>query len=394
MKSPLKRFSYVLAFIADPSQTRPKVSKDRPDPLLSYYQSSIPNQSRNYAGSSSTSQNESATRSANHHTRKMSLTSMSSDSDYSYDSDEKDDVFHSDTNASKSTAAEVSSPATRRSGTPSKGGADRRRMAIVQMDSVNELRGYKSSSETTSSSNSIRSRRGLKSNLTGLALVAPPDAALRTYSHLTPPSTAPVAADYMNHHILTARQDNKGQGHNRSASENPPKPSSRDTDRQKASTQGTQSAILPENNKRTKVENDNNGSHSLADPMPRSPSPESPKPNDDRDHAHGLLSPPTTSYPSAHIIDMFSPIVTPNIGEGKEIHVPVAGPVVVKLDDVIEPRNQQPTPSWRNESPALSSAFSSSVLSNKSAYLHYEPGKSCCVGDYLFFFLPLITFLL
>lgn len=84
------------------------------------------------------------------HERKLSTSS----SDYSYDSDAKSEA------------------STRRGTTPSKGGADRRRVAIVQMPS-------------------FRSRRGQ----TPLALVAPPDAAPTNYTHLTPPPTANIPSD-------------------------------------------------------------------------------------------------------------------------------------------------------------------------------------------------------
>ena len=85
------------------------------------------------------------------HERKHSTSS----SDYSYDSDAKSEAS-----------------TTRRGTTPSKGGADRRRVAIVQMPS-------------------FRSRRGH----TGLALVAPPDAAPTSYTHITPPPTANTPSD-------------------------------------------------------------------------------------------------------------------------------------------------------------------------------------------------------
>ena len=83
------------------------------------------------------------------HERKLSTSS----SDYSYDSDAKSEA------------------STRRGTTPSKGGADRRRVAIVQMPS------FRSRGET------------------GLALVAPPDAAPTNYTHLTPPPTADMPSD-------------------------------------------------------------------------------------------------------------------------------------------------------------------------------------------------------
>lgn len=62
-----------------------------------------------------------------------------------------------------------------------------------------------------------------------------------------------------------------------------------------------------------------------------------------------LVAPPDaapTNYTSSH---NDTPPITPEIGQPKEIHIPVAGPVVVNLD---------------SHSPSLSI----------SSYLHYQPG--------------------
>ncbi|KDR83419.1 hypothetical protein GALMADRAFT_235540 [Galerina marginata CBS 339.88] len=362
--------------------TRSKPAREHSaDHLLSYYESSIPNEGRNYAPPRSPTTAKAPSSRPTHPTRKISTTSMSSDSDYSYDSETTD---------AKDAASEASSSVTRRSSTPSKGGADRRRVAIVQMDSVNEG-GFKTSSETASTTGSIRSRRGHKSNLAGLALVAPPDAALRTYTQLTPPSTAPITGDYMHHNLLTAHQD---KGHNRSASENPPskKAPSRDTAIVGAA-QGSQSSMShlsseDKSKKGTKDEDNSKGNvprsnepQKIANSRSTSPDLETNK--DGRvDRIQGLLSPPYSGYPSMNAIDMFSPIVTPEIGEGKEIHVPVAAPVVLKLDNM-KPKKAQSAVSWRSESPAAVSVHSSSssyVASATSAYLHYQPGVHATAG--------------
>jgi hypothetical protein len=55
---------------------------------------------------------------------------------------------------------------------------------------------------------------------------------------------------------------------------------------------------------------------------------------------------------------MFSPL-TPEIGQPKEIHIPVAGPVVVNLDSHL-----------RNPPPPDPSSFGTPI----SSYLHYQPG--------------------
>ena len=174
------------------------------------------------------------------HERKRSTSS----SEYSYDSDAKSEA------------------STRRGTTLSKGGADRRRVAIVQMPS-------------------LRSRAGQ----TGLALVAPPDAAPTNYTHLTPPPTANIPSD----------QDTNL--HQRDIS---------------TSTKNT-------------LDDDQNSSRRLQAP------------------SRGLTSShtPLTSSP------MFPP-VTPEIGQVKEIHIPKAGPIIVNLSshsrNVPSSRTDSPLP--------------------------------------------------
>lgn len=359
MKSPLKRLSYVLAFIGDaaPTRSRSKPAKDRSDNVLSYYESSIPNESRNSA--------QPADHPPGNHTRKASTTSVSSDSDYSYDSETTD---------AKGATSEASSGVTRRSSTPSKGGADRRRVAIVQMDTVNEG-SYKNSSDTSSLSSSLHSRRGNKSKLAGLALVAPPDAALRTYTHLTPPLSAPVTTDSTNNSLLTAHQD---KGHNRSASEI--SSSKNVSPRDFADIVGASQASIPDEQDSAKEpagEGHSNNNLSMLITAARSPSPDKQSAKGDQENrSRELLHPLNGGHPSQSVIDIFSPIVTPDIGEGKEIFDPVAGPVVVKLEDIS--MKGRSSLSWRSESPALASVHTHSRSSTPSAvpaYLHYEPGK-------------------
>ena len=178
-----------------------------------------------------------------YHERKLS----SSSSDYSYDSDAK-----SDTSARRG----------------SKGGADRRRVAIVQVPS-------------------FRPRRGQCSDL---ALVAPPDAALTNYTHLT---SANIPSD--------------------------------------------QDAGLEIN------KYDKNSSRRSQSPL------------------RGLTTPNIPLTP----LSMFSP-VTPDIGQAKEIYIPVAGPIVVNLDS-----HSRKGPSSRTDSPL---SDSSSFGTPMSSFLHYQPG--------------------
>jgi hypothetical protein len=110
-----------------------------------------------------------------------------------------DSATENDASDSTSSKHEVSE-GTRRTGTLSEGGTDRRRLAIVQMDcAVGDISQSGSAVNFYTgdfSSSSVRSRRGL-GRLGDLALVAPPDASPRSYAYMTPPSTAPATADRM-----------------------------------------------------------------------------------------------------------------------------------------------------------------------------------------------------
>lgn len=365
MKSPLKRLSYVLAFVGDATLTRPKLTKENTsDNLLSYYSSSIANEGRDYSRSRSAEKPLSSRASNTHAQKAPATTSASSSSDYSDDSKVPD---------TRAVSSEASSSVTRRSGTPSTGGADKRRIAIVQMDSVSEtLRKSTSTSDTASSSNSVRSRRVGANNLSGLALVAPPDASLRSYTHFTPPSTAPVTADL---------------GHHRSASESPADRSnipSRDSGTVGA-VQGTPrtktAPFISQNNTRnTKEEDKNNSRYSPLDGFRRSTASRSPSPTKQPNRVGSSVEFTSPLNRTATRPQMMSSmqVMTPSIGEGKQIDMPVAGPVVIKLDN-LPLRASHSSPSWRSDSPTLSqgtasnhgSAFSSAT----SSYLRYEPGK-------------------
>ena len=189
------------------------------------------------------------------HERKLST---SSSSDYSYDSDAKSEAS-----------------TTRRGTTPSKGGADRRRVAIVQMPSFRS--------------------RGQR----GLALVAPPDAAPTNY---TPPQTANIPSD----------QETNLYQRNISTS--------------------------------TKVTHHDDQSSSR-----RSQSPSK------------RLTPNTPLTP----LSLFSP-VTPEIGQAKEIYIPVAGPIVLNLSS-----HSRRVSSSRTDSPLPDPSLPGTPM---SSFLHYQPG--------------------
>ncbi|KJA24559.1 hypothetical protein HYPSUDRAFT_38607 [Hypholoma sublateritium FD-334 SS-4] len=357
----------------EPTPTRPKLSKEASDNLLSYYSSPIADEGRDYSQQRSPEKPQSNR--AHVKAKKASaVASTSSSSDYSDDSEVTD---------ARDIPSEASSSVARRSGTPSKGGADKRRIAIVQMDHVSDT-ARKSNSDTASTNNSIRSRRGNANSFAGLALVAPPDAAVQSYAQLTPPSTAPPAAadNRSNSHLM----DDHENGRHRSSSASPAGRLSRDTyTGSVGSAQGTRAAaapILPADNDKTKKNTKPDDKYNLIlaplDVSQRSATSQSSSPathSDPVDCGRNVVS-PLDRMSSPQMMSPL-PIVTPSIGEGKEIDKPVAGPVVVKLDNLAS-KTSHSTASWRSDSPTPShgsasihgSTYSSSAT---SSYLRYEP---------------------
>ncbi|KAF8076103.1 hypothetical protein FPV67DRAFT_1470357 [Lyophyllum atratum] len=244
------------------------------------------------------------------------------------------------TDFSTNAASTVTSKATRRSKAPSDGGSDRRRLAIVEMDSLDDSPPSRSK-DGHSQGGSIRSRRGLPSSLAGLALVAPPDAAPTTYSHLTPPTTAPATGDI-----------------SRAAT-------SRDAQ--------TVPRVLVESDK-LNPPGDQRSRHS------RSPSPSAI--SDASDQTHGLLSPVQHARPGmTRGGTQKSLILTPEIGEEKDISTRVAAPVVINLESA-RPFRRRETPGGNDGSQVAVQPFSATPFATQEAsgYLHYQPGVHATAG--------------
>ena len=272
-KHPLNFLIVFLAGAHNPkaSRRRSRASKRAERPkrdsghYLTYYQSSLAD------GRSDTSDSV-------HHIKHLSVDSTSS-SEYS-----------SDSNSTNSKLTDV--PRARmRSGVPSDGGSDRRRMAIVEVDvESNE-------SSQRHRRGSIRTRRGLHSSLAGLALVAPPDAAPKSYCNLTPPFTAPPSADTM---IGDQKRSASREQTCRTASNSPSR----------------QPRIFVEDNTISQPT-------ALYHSVPRHQRPSSPSDGSDRH-----LSPQHTRTPAGR-----EPLIkTPDIGEEKDIFIRVAAPVVINLE--------------------------------------------------------------
>lgn len=262
----------------------------------------------------------------------------------------------------------------RRPSVPSQESVDRRRLAIVELDSslppsVRRKEGSGSGFAGGSPQSSLSSRRGIHVN--GLALVAPPDASPATYTNLTPPPSAPPVSG------------NRGLGiappaaatHSRSASEaigghlHLHRKTSRDigivgVGRVIPSISETGNQSSPRLNRLT----DPSLLHAPIFQTPsksRSPSPAVQTP-DLTENGTPTINSSTPHFwdPNARDREQTS---TPAIGESKDIQQPVVGPVVVGLHSGKVMRREPMHPMDINNA---------SVTTKGSSYPHYEAQPS------------------
>ncbi|KAJ3795181.1 hypothetical protein GGU11DRAFT_245774 [Lentinula aff. detonsa] len=310
------------------SGLRPVLGRSDTDNLLSYYQSPLADS--HYEG------NEGKARRSAVPSRQLSI--ASSDSDYS-------DSSHSDYTG---TAAH------KRLNMPSEGGSDRRRVAIVEMDTLVE----------TAKKNSIRSRRG-KDGFGSLALVAPPDASPKSYSQLTPPLTAPIEGK---HGLELSSQDDL-RTHHRSQSEAISiQKSPRDVGIVGTTIQPIILDLDTVNEKGQALQPPPLFIH----PQSRSPSP-------------GVaLSSPTSLLPlvKRRSTGQSITVVTPEIGAAKPIDAPVASPVVISLHsrDVVQTTSPDTSPSMSDITPQTVPQPELHSPHVPASYLTYKPGIHATAG--------------
>ncbi|KAF4602344.1 hypothetical protein EYR40_005549 [Pleurotus pulmonarius] len=353
---------------------RPRLARDTAstDRLLSYYQSALAG--KETYGESYSEQGVTPTSVKNtvrliHHKRENSTgSSCSSSSDYSADS-----PLASPTNTTPSTSSSTSR-VRRRPSIPSEGGEDRRRLAVVEMDAHSG----KPRTDKLPSSSDIRSRRGVNTRLEGLALVAPPDAAPRTYTQLTPPPTAPIVGPSVDR---VSRSNDSNALHQRSASEavvGLRHKTSRDV-----GIVGTSKSIPPSTNA-PKLDGNQQGvtPGSLKPPIFQRPQTRSPSPGgtsdaSDSSFRRNLSSPhqalPMTSHHTTY------PILTPEIGQAKQIGAPVASPVVVNINNVYSANTRLDSPSSAPDDPKPMHPPRLPVSPTMS-YLRYQPGLHATAG--------------
>ncbi|KAI0771491.1 hypothetical protein BD413DRAFT_475757 [Trametes elegans] len=420
---------------------RPNLVRRETDQILSYYQSEHAGRSFDYATAAGAADNAQHSSPAPH-VRKGSA--FSSESDYSshYSSESVTSDSPSATTPVRATTTKSQPEGTRthnpvarhsrRPSVPTEGGADRRRLAIVEMDEPAPLsvgrkrsRGLKDKSSqdfthTPSSSMSgstLFSRRGV--HIGGLALVAPPDASPRTYTNLTPPSSAPVAADRTSHPPPSASSHYHHHAHARSASEAAQSSNSHSQYHSHSHSQ-SQSQYSRLHHKSSRdvgivgLSSASTASESAGPASPtsddyhmyaqhgglgvplfqtpaksRSPSPGGTTPDlSDTSSASAYHRSPGQHLLSTPIFGMEDGIVTPGIGEFKDIQQPVVGPVIVGLSPELMARTQQPPDASAAaqqhasvRSPQSPTSTSPSYQSSSSSsYLHYQPGIHATAG--------------
>lgn len=362
---------------SDQVSKRPTTVRQETDWILSYYQQ---------AGTESDADNDEQTHDENRWTgtRRVSTpSSTSSDSNSAYSS-EADEPPTSSPTRSKSNGrgyeraednfASSSSPTHRQprdSGErrnagrrPNELSADRRRIAVIELNPVLPLNAKHRQSPTITQATSTASSDQPRSSNTrlakksaGFALIAPPDASPAAYTDLTPPSSAPAHITTTPNCAVPPNQDSPG--HKRSVSDIldtrvSPFKSTRDvgivgqldnsTPRIKRKTSGDIQSYFDIQGSKVPVFQTPHRS-----PMP-SPIPES-------------VSTPSPPHPPTTYPDQ----LTPEIGQAKDIHKPVVGPVVVDVNGAMREKS----------GPFLTASFSRAA---PSSFLHYQPGVHSVAG--------------
>ncbi|KAH8106167.1 hypothetical protein BXZ70DRAFT_420932 [Cristinia sonorae] len=373
--------------LSAPANLRPNIVRRETDQILSYYQSEHAGQSGVPDDEEDASYARSSSRLDAASTRSYTPSNYSSDSHYDNpESPVQVKRQRSRRGGADSLVTERSAHSRRPSGGPSEGNSDRRRLAIVELDSPappsllprSGLRKDKSLDAGFSlGSGSVQSRRG--NHIRELALVAPPDASPTTYTNLTPPPSAPIVPE----RILEAT---KATAHSRSASA-VAYPAQRHLRHKSSRDIGivgtTEMHAIPERVKGNSIRRRNHVEEEVEGLRPpifqtpgksRSPSPAAQTPD--------LSDSMTTSFTEPYQTTPLSvpsprgPLLTPEIGEGKDIKQPVVGPVVVNLGSDHAMRRPIPSPHFSPASPTVIGPRGKPV----SPYIFYEPGVHATAG--------------
>lgn len=239
--------------------------------------------------------------------------------------------------------------------------ADRRRIAVIELSPILPLstrRGQRPNITNTTTASSDQPRCDnprLDEKSSGIAFVAPPDASPAAYTNLTPPSSAPAHISTIQNSIAFCDQDFLR--HKRSVSDVldtklSPRKSPRDVGIV-GQLDGTPS-ITRKTSDEIQSYFDIQGSKIPVFQTPH----RSPMPSPNPEAATVPSQEPPATYPGQ---------LTPEIGEAKDIHKPVVGPVVVDVNGAVRDKS----------GPFLTASFSPTV---PSSYLHYQPGVHSVAG--------------
>lgn len=352
--------------LPDEAPKRPTVTRQETDWILSYYQQ---------AGTESDADNfESANEEDQWPTsRRASVSSKnSSDSNSAYSTDGDKPLKSSRTRAKSSEqgreraeedSASTSSPVDHRreSGErrnagrrPSELSADRRRIVVIELSpalSLGARRGQRPNiinTATASSDQQPRCDTQVERKSSGIALIAPPDASPLAYTNLTPPSSAPAHLSTTPNPITASNQDPSR--HKRSVSDvvDLPRKNPRDVGIV-CQLDDTVPSIRRRNSHKLQSYFDIRGSKAPVFQTPH-------------------RSPMSSPIPESATVSSTHPDqLTPEIGEAKDIHKPVVGPVIVDIDGAVRDKPGS----------LLTPSFSPSV---PSSYLHYQPGVHSIAG--------------
>ena len=351
--------------LPDDASKRPAFVHQETDWILSYYQQ---------AGTESEVDNDEPSRDGNMWPRARraptpSTTSSGSGSAYSSDGDEpqssslptkpKLDEYsreraEEDLTSPPSPANHKKEDGERRNAgrRPTELSADRRRIAVMELSPVLPLstrRGQRPNVITTTPSfDQPRCNTRLAKKSSGIALIAPPDASPAAYTDLTPPSSAPAHLSTIPNSISASIQGSFN--HKRSVSDlvDLPRKGSRDVGIVGQLDETTPSI-------RRKASSDIRSYFDIqGSKVPVFQTPH--------------WSPMPSPIPESATVALPHPgQLTPEIGEAKDIHKPVVGPVVVDVNGAVRD----------NPGSLLTPSFTPSV---PSSYLYYQPGVHSVAG--------------
>lgn len=300
------------------------------------------------------------------HQRKMSTASSPSEySPNSEDEQERNKFFPGPV----ASAPKASEAVRRRPSIPSEGGADRRRLAIVDIRSDSQESANQGKGSAGARKDSLRSRRGVEAPMEGLALVAPPDASPKTYTHLTPPTTAPLLIEKGS---TAAGNDTH---HSRSLSE---ATATGKTLHKRKSSRNVGIIGTTKQSDTMSIPQQEASPEALRPPIFQMPQSRSPSPGSMAQETDSGRSSRQGKQEFLAALGVQSPsvgIVTPAIGDGKRIYDPVAAPVIISLTPS--------TPRLHTADPSFPHSTTTGPLSPEAApspYLYYQPGVHAKAG--------------